>query len=112
MLFRPAPALVADQVSRRLADLDLLRPGEHVDSVVPAYRGVSPYAYVLRWLVLFSTHYLIVATNQSVFLMQGRRPLHVSSGKIRRLPRDSSVGSPSQSWFRLGIGGVELWVKV
>ncbi len=100
----------AEKVGRRLRDLGLLEPGDDVQHVIKGRKGISPYAFVARWVPRLTSRRIIVVTRRSILVLRARRPRSISPGAVSTCDRDTRLGPLVTRWSHARLGHEAIWI--
>jgi hypothetical protein len=91
----------------------LLEPGEQIQAIFPAQSGISPYYFLLTWLLAFLSKYVVVAATDRRILVAKASAWRPTFPKeiLATYPRETRLGvSGGGIWSRFELGGTRYWV--
>jgi len=106
----PAMAL-RDNLRKRTEPL--MEPGEQIQAIFPAQSGMSPYFFLLTWLLAFFSKYVVVAaTDRRIVVARASawRPTFPNE-ILATYPLETRIGLHGGGiWSKFELGGTTYWV--
>ena len=91
----------------------LLEPAEQIQSIFPAQSGISPYFFLLTWLLAFFSKFVVVAATDRRIVVAKASALRPTYPKeiLETHPRETRIGPLGGGiWSKFELGGTRYWV--
>lgn len=88
-----------------------LEPGEQIQHIFMAQTASQYQVMIPIWFLLQNRYRVVAVTDRNIVVLDAARFQNSKpTGVLSRLPRDTSLGTPSGMWAVLELGGEKVRV--